>query len=321
MQTFLAYYVHHLSPFLIEFGNGVGIRWYGLSYVAAFVVAFVLYKHLANKGYTDIPPTQVSDFITWTALFGVLLGGRLGYMVFYDWQVLTHEPWRILKVWDGGMSSHGGFLGVMLYTLWYARRHKVSWTNLGDNIVVVAPLGVFFGRLANFINGELYGRVTDVAWAMQFPKELYSLPPQEAMRILDQAKAIDPSMTSLDALIASAPLPAIHDFLATVLTPRHPSQLYAACLEGLFLFLLMWILRTRIRVPNGVLTGVFFIAYSQVRILDEFFREPDAPLTGALTRGQFLSLFLFIIGALFCFFAYRHPTYAPIWKRKKAAHA
>lgn len=316
MQILLAYYVHDISPFLIEFGNGIGVRWYGLSYVAAFVCGFLIYRHLARRGYSDIPPAQVGDFITWTAIFGVLIGGRMGYMVFYDWQTLVHEPWRILRVWDGGMSSHGGMLGVLFYTLWYARRHHVSWTNLGDNIVVVTPLGFLFGRLANFINGELYGRVTGVSWAMQFPKELYSAQPETVAQTLRAAVAIDPRVQTVDALIESAGHPAIHDLLAASLAPRHPSQLYAAFLEGLLLFCLMWLLRTRVRLPNGVLTGIFFIAYAQVRILDEFFREPDAPLTAGLSRGQFLSLFLVLIGAAFCIAAFRKPTFPPALQRK-----
>ena len=133
---------------------------------------FLLYRWLAKRGFVDLPPAKVGDFILGTAIFGVMLGGRLGYVLFYKPEMLR-EPLSILRVWEGGMSSHGGMLGILVFALYYARRHKLSWTNLGDNLVVAAPIGLLFGRCANFINGELYGRATNVAWAMQFPKELF----------------------------------------------------------------------------------------------------------------------------------------------------
>ena len=153
----LAYYVHDLSPFLLKIG-GFGLRWYGLAYLAGFVIGTLLYRRLAQRGYSDLRPDQVADFITMGALFGVLLGGRLGYMLFYDPVGFLHDPLLIIRVWEGGMASHGGILGLALYTFWYARKHGFSWRNLCDNLVVVAPVGLFLGRCANFINGELYGR-------------------------------------------------------------------------------------------------------------------------------------------------------------------
>ena len=145
-----------------------------MAYVLAFALRLlaVYASALAKRGYTQICAVeQVADFITWVALFGVMLGGRLGYVLFYRPEMLR-DPLSILRVWEGGMSSHGGMIGLSFSLFYYARRHKISWTNLGDNLVVVAPIGLFFGRCANFINGELYGRVTNVPWAMQFPKEL-----------------------------------------------------------------------------------------------------------------------------------------------------
>jgi len=279
---FFASYVHHLSPFLVQFGPGWGIRWYGLAYVAAFVTGIGLYQRLARRGYSDLKPEAVTDFIVWGAMFGVVLGGRLGYMLFYAWDSFRADPLIIVRIWDGGMASHGGMIGLVLYTLWYARRHHVSWRNLGDNLVVVAPLGLMFGRIANFINGELYGRATNVPWAMQFPKELYD--PELAAKTqvaLDAAVNINPAWTTVEKIdVAARTSPELREVLSHILTPRHPSQLYAAALEGAFLFTLLWLLRTRVRLPNGVLTGVFFIAYAILRIVDEMFREPDAPLTG-----------------------------------------
>jgi len=305
----LAYYIHDLSPFLIQIG-GFGLRWYGLAYLAGFIVGILLYKHLAKRGYSDLRPDQVTDFITMSALFGVLLGGRLGYMLFYDVDRFFHDPLIFFRVWEGGMASHGGVLGLTFYTIWYARRHRLSFRNLADNLVVVGPVGVFFGRCANFINGELYGRVTHVFWAVQFPKEILVYPPDHLERLLSKTVAVDPSLGSPEAVIAgvtaSQPL---RELLAVEIAPRYPSQLVEAGLEGLFLSALLWMLRTRVRLANGVLTGVFFIAYAVVRFLGECFREPDAPLTGMLTRGQFLSLFMILIGIFFLLWARWKPSY------------
>src|SRR5216684_6350961 len=167
----LAYYVHDLNPLIFRLWENVGPRWYGLAYVLAFICSYVLFRRLAKCGYADLPVAKVGDFVTGAALFGVIVGGRLGYVFFYKPEMLR-APMSILRVWEGGMSSHGGMIAVLLFTLYYARRHKISWMNLGDNLVVAAPIGLFLVRCANFINGELYGRATTVSWAMQFPKEL-----------------------------------------------------------------------------------------------------------------------------------------------------
>jgi phosphatidylglycerol:prolipoprotein diacylglycerol transferase len=313
-----AHYVHDLSPFLVEFGNGFGIRWYGMAYVAAFVCGFFLYRRLARAGYSDLRPDEVGDFITWGAIFGVVVGGRVGYILFYNLHEFLRSPLMIFKLWDGGMSSHGGIIGLTLFTLWYARRHRISWLNIGDNLVVVAPLGLFFGRIANFINGELYGNVTTVPWGMHFPGALTELQhrwPFEADAIVKSARAIDPTVTTVESLQAAIPgSPALKALIAESLPARHPSQLYEAFLEGVVLFGLLWWLRTRVRLPNGVLTGVFFIGYAVLRILGELFRQPDAPLTGFLTRGQFLSLFLILIGAGFLVAAFWRPSWPPRWR-------
>jgi phosphatidylglycerol:prolipoprotein diacylglycerol transferase len=305
----LAYYIHDLSPFLIHVG-GFGVRWYGLAYLAGFVIGIVLYRRLSVLGYSDLRPDQVSDFITMAALFGVLLGGRLGYMLFYNAVGFFHDPLVFFRVWEGGMASHGGILGLIFFTAWYARRHRLSFRNLADNLVVVGPVGVFFGRCANFINGELYGRVTDVFWAVQFPKEILFYAPDHLHRFLTKAVMIDPAFGSPEAVIYGVSgSRSLRELLSVEIAPRYPSQLVEAMMEGLFLFVLLWILRTRVRLPNGFLTGVFFIAYAVLRILGECFREPDAPLTGIFTRGQFLSLFMILIGIFFLIWAMRRPLY------------
>ena len=242
----LAYYVHDLSPFLIRFSGEIGIRWYGLSYLAGFLVGILLYRRLAAKGYSDLKPDQVVDFITMGALFGVLLGGRLGYLLFYDANRFLHDPLIFFRVWEGGMASHGGIIGFALYTLWYARRPRLSFRKFNSPDAII-------GGVAQ----------------------------SEPLRVL----------------------------LAGEIAPRYPSQLIEASLEGVLLFSLLWFMRTKCRVSDGVLTGVFFISYALVRIFGECFREPDAPLTGSFTRGQFLSLFMILVGLFFLIWAWMRPRY------------
>jgi len=305
-----AYYLHNLDPFIFRIYGNVGPRWYGMAYVLAFVFAWLLLRVLARRGYLDLPESALGDFVTWVAFFGVMVGGRLGYVMFYKPEMLR-DPLSILRVWEGGMSSHGGIIGVVVFTLIYSRRHKLPWTNPGDNLCVVAPIGLFLGRCANFINGELYGRVTNVPWAMQFPKELLDAGnAAEADRALVACQQVDPSIRSVDTIIESVRTnPKIADALRGILTPRHPSQLYEAALEGLVLFAILWFVRTRFRTPNGFITGLFLIVYSILRITVENFREPDAPLVGMFTRGQFFSFFTVAIGIGFIIVARRHPTY------------
>ena len=304
----LAYFVDNFDPFIFRLWDSVGPRWYGFAYVLAFVSAYFIVRLLSKRGYCDLPPEHVSDFITWTALFGVLLGGRIGYVLFYKPEMLR-EPLSILRVWEGGMASHGGMIGILALSFYYARRHKLSWTNLGDALVVAAPIGLFFGRCANFINGELYGRATNASWAMQFPKELI-----ENKVLGDHAVAVaqnlDSSLIAPEQIIEAARHHSqLNDALRGILTPRHPSQLYEAFFEGIVLFAILWFVRTQMRQPNGALTGLFFIFYAVFRIICENFREPDASLVGAFTRGQFFSFFLIAIGIAFVVVSKMRPTY------------
>jgi len=174
---------------------------------------------------------------------------------------------------------------------------------------VAAPIGLFLVRCANFINGELYGRATNVFWAMQFPKELTENV-GEAERAIMACRQIDPSLTSSDAIVAAVRhQPQVKEILRGILTPRHPSQLYEAFFEGVVLFVILWFVRRRMRQPNGVLTGLFFIFYAILRIFVENFREPDASLIGGFTRGQFFSFFLIAIGLAFVIVAKLRPTF------------
>lgn len=309
LPLLLAFYVHNLSPFLLQFNETFGLRWYGLAYVAGFIAGFYLYRWFSRQGYADLPEKDVSDFITWWVVLGTLLGGRIGYILFYDFADFAANPLMIFKVWEGGMSAHGGILGLLITTVAYARIHRLSWFNLADNLVVTAPIGLFFGRCANFINGELYGHKSSVPWAVQFPKETLNDPKladqifqQIPMAELDRIRAVDLE----DAVRKSD---SVRDAAAEFLTPRHPSQIYEALMEGAVLFAILFFLRTRFRLPNGVLTGVFFIGYAILRSIGEIFRVPDAPLTGIFTRGQFLSLFLIVVGIGFVIVALQKPRY------------
>jgi phosphatidylglycerol:prolipoprotein diacylglycerol transferase len=303
-----AFYLHRLSPFLVEFGSGsgIGLRWYGLSYVLSFVLGNWLMVRLARKGLSPVAPEKVGDFITWAALFGVLLGGRLGFVLLYDFPRLLREPLSILRVWEGGMASHGGILGLVFFTLYYARANRLSWTGIGDALVCVAPPGIFLVRMANFINGELYGRETKVPWAVQFPTEI-----RESPGLLEKTSyaSFEPDVLLEQFRSGTGPDPAgLEAALRSVLPPRHPSQIYEGLLEGALLFVLLWTLKTRLRLPTGVLTGAFFIFYALLRIAGEQFRQPE-DFNFGMPRGVFLSLFLIALGIVFAVSGWRRGDY------------
>jgi phosphatidylglycerol:prolipoprotein diacylglycerol transferase len=302
------FYLHRLGPFLVEFGrgSGIGVRWYGLSYVLSFLLANWLLVRLARRGLAPIAPEKVGDFITWAALFGVLLGGRLGFVLLYDLPHLLAEPLSVLRVWEGGMASHGGILGLVFYTFYYARAHRLSWTGIGDALVCVAPPGIFLVRIANFINGELYGRETRVSWAVQFPTEI-----RESPGLLDGTPyaSLQPDLVLEQLRARSSADPAgLEAALRGVLPPRHPSQIYEALLEGALLFVILWTLKTRFRLPTGVVTGAFFVLYALLRIAGEQFRQPE-DFNFGMPRGVFLSLFLILLGICFALFGWRRGDY------------
>ncbi len=299
----LAIYVHDLSPDLFAI-FGVKLHWYGLAYVAGFYLCYLVMHSLAKRGLSQIKPESVADLITGTALFGVVLGGRLGYMLLYNFNEFIHNPLLFFRINDGGMASHGGILGVALYLLWYARRHKISWIGIGDTIVCGAPLGLLTGRIANFINGELFGRVTTHPWAMKFPTEIQHQDFQQRyLADHGQPFPLDPALQHSQEIIAyySKEFGSYDNFVA-LLYPRHPSQLYEAAGEGLFLTIVLYTLRVNFpRMPRGILTGLFFLLYALVRIALENVREPDsgAAMVLGLTKGQFFSTFMIAIGLAF----------------------
>lgn len=313
MTAFLAYYLHDLSPHLVRFNESVAVHWYGLAYVLGFYLTYRVMLFLARRGLSEIRPAQVADFITLVALFGVVLGGRLGYMLLYDWDNFVRAPWNLFLINQGGMASHGGIAGVALFCLWYARKHRISWTGIGDTLVCGAPLGVFCGRLANFINGELFGRVTTVPWAMKFPTELLH---EDFVAQGGTPVNLPPGLLhSPDIIAFFQDQPGGVAALEAMLHPRHPSQLYEALGEGLFLSAILLAVRLRFpRLPHGILTGLFFLLYAVARISLECVRQPDSGSEAilGLTRGQFFSLFMIVVGVAFLAFG---------WSRGRRARA
>jgi len=312
----LATYVHDLNPIALPIYGGLALRWYGLAYLMGFVAGYLLLRNLARRSLWVMAPDKVGDFIAACALFGVFLGGRLGYILFYHlpkvgWGSLIHDPMVIFRVWEGGMASHGGILGLAVFTWFYAKKHQVSWAALADGLCVVGPLGLFFGRLANFINGELYGRIaTGVPWAVKFPLSLAEESAQTQDLAWQACVRVDPQLAnanSLETLIAAARQdPKLSETLGEYLPARHPSQIYEALLEGALLFTILWVVRLRFpKAPAGLITGMFFALYAVFRILGEQFREPDAAMVGFLTKGQFLSFFMLLFAAAFFAHAWR----------------
>jgi phosphatidylglycerol:prolipoprotein diacylglycerol transferase len=312
----LATYVHDLDPIALPIYGGLALRWYGLAYLMGFLAGFLLLWNLAQRGLWVLKPDKVGDFIAACAMFGVFLGGRLGYILFYHlpkvgWGSLIHDPMLIFRVWEGGMASHGGILGLAVFTFYYAKKHQVSWAALADGLCVVGPVGLFFGRMANFINGELYGRIaTGVPWAVKFPQSLAEESADTQDLAWQACVRVDPQLAnanSLETLIAAARQnPKLSETLGEFLPARHPSQIYEALLEGALLFTILWVVRLRFpKAPAGLITGMFFALYAIFRILGEQFREPDAAMVGFLTKGQFFSVFMFLFAAAFFAYAWR----------------
>lgn len=254
-----------IDPVVIHLGP-VKIHWYGLMYLIGFLGAWWLGIYRAKRPESGWRPQEVADFIFYGAL-GVILGGRLGYTLFYNLSYYLAHPIEIFYIWSGGMSFHGGLLGVIIAMWLYARKTQRPFFAVADFVALLTPLGLGAGRLGNFINQELWGRATDVPWGMVFP--------------------------------AAGPL------------PRHPSQLYEFMLEGVALFIILWIYARKPR-PLGAVSGMFLMGYGLFRFFVEFAREPDAHLGylafGWLTLGQVLSFPMILIGAGLIWRAYRRGS-------------
>ncbi len=239
-----------INAVIFEIGP-LALRWYGGMYLIGFLAAFWLANRRLSR--TDWSKEQLSDLLFY-GFMGVILGGRIGYVLFYNFSVFVDNPLYLFRIWEGGMSFHGGCLGVIVATYWYAKRRGWSFLRVGDFIAPLVPIGLGAGRIGNFINGELWGRTTDVPWAFVFP--------------------------------GAGPM------------PRHPSQLYEFALEGVLLFVILWLYSAKPR-PVGSVGGLFLLCYGAFRFFVEYFREPDAHLALnalGLSQGQMLCIPMILAG-------------------------
>ena len=243
-----------IDPVALSIGS-LQLRWYGLMYLAGFGLGWMLGRWRASRPGSGWTGPDVDDLLT-CVMIGIILGGRLGYVLFYDLPVYINDPMEIMRIWNGGMSFHGGLLGVLGAFWYFARTRGRTFLEVSDFIAPLIPQGLFFGRLGNFINGELWGKVSDAPWAIVFP--------------------------------GAGPL------------PRHPSQLYEAALEGLVLFIMVWVFSLKPR-KLGAISGLFALGYAVFRFAVEFVRMPDVQLGylafGWLTMGQLLCVPLMLAGA------------------------
>jgi len=281
MTPTLAHWVHNLDPFVLRFPESFpveGVRWYGLAYLLGFLAAMYLLHIYHKRGHSPFDNEEQTTLIT-ALILGVILGGRLGYMLLYDLHDFIRNPLLFFQFWNGGMASHGGFVGVFIAIIWFSNHTHHSFWVTADVCVTLAPPGFLLGRLANFINGELWGTVSNLPWAVIFP--------------------------------SSANVPGIPpEYIA----PRHPSQIYEAILEGLILLIYtqwrFWHFKDR---KPGTLSGEFLLGYALLRILGESFREPDAALILGLSRGIFYSAFMGIAGIIIIW-AVNRPAHTPASK-------
>jgi phosphatidylglycerol:prolipoprotein diacylglycerol transferase len=334
MSLTLGAWLHTLDPFVVRFTDGFGVRWYGMAYLAGFVVAYVLLRWLASRGLTPIPRERVPDAMMWF-IAGVLVGGRAGYILVYQpsllWEFFPTPPWwGALAINQGGMASHGGMAGVILAAWRISRgwrdehgevRGRCSPLHVCDLAALVAPAGLLLGRVANFINGELLGRIVSPPgvegpwWSVQFPQELRGwvapgvreghAPPlteaqeQQLLALVERVRHVKDSFPqAVDRLIDHAAEYAAQ--LKPLLASRHPSQIYQGLAEGVLVGAAVWLAAARPRKP-GVVGGVFLVAYGVLRIVTETIRLPDPQFGAAgrpagLSRGQWLSVAMVAAG-------------------------
>lgn len=274
------------------FGMDFSLRWYALAYLVGLILGWRILVGLMRRPRlwgdgAPMRPEQVEELLTWV-IAGVVLGGRLGFVLFYEREYYMANPGQILQIWQGGMSFHGGFLGVVIASWIYCRRHGIAPLRLADGLAVATPIGLGLGRVANFINGELWGRPTDAPWGVIFPGE------------------------------AAQNCPGVEGLCA-----RHPSQLYEAGLEGVLLAIILFaVVRAGGLRRPGLALGIFVAGYGISRFIVEFFRQadaqfitPDNPLGHVLggpvwgiTRGQELSLPMIAVGIIFVVLALRRSA-------------
>lgn len=270
-----------------------GIHWYGLMYLLALGAAWLIGRNRVRAGrLPGVDENAFGDLIFY-GMLGVVLGGRIGYVLFYGFDSFLANPLVLLKINEGGMSFHGGLIGVMLAAAWWTRRHKLHYFDVMDFVAPIIPSGLGFGRLGNYIGGELWGKPTGGSWGVVFPD---SLPAEYARLPMEQLRAL-------------------HDTGALDRFARHPSQLYQMMLEGVVMMAVL-LLYSREPRPRYAVSGLFALLYGSFRFLVEFVREPDAHIGylafGWLTMGQVLSLPLVAVGLFLLWLSRRSPTLQPV---------
>lgn len=278
-------YYHTFNPVIFKIGP-ISLHWYGMMYGLAFMYAMWSLSHRIRYSNNVVLWTHVNiEHLLCLCCFGVLLGGRIGYVLFYQWSFFSKNLLSIFNIWEGGMSFHGGLIGVIISIAWFSYKKHQSFFQISDFIVPAVPFGLGLGRLGNFINGELWGRIAiDIPWAVLFPNSVY----QDLLTLLDHPEW-QPLFDNYGVL------------------PRHPSQLYEMFLEGMILFV---IIHKFIRQPHpvGSVSGLFLICYGVFRFIAEFFRQPDSHLgliNNILTMGQILSCPMIILGIVIIYVAYK----------------
>ncbi len=333
-------WLHSIDPVALDLFGGFAVRWYGLSYLAGFVVAYLLLRLLARRGATVIPGERAMDAVL-TLVVGVMVGGRLGYVLLYDPSLLGFIDgfpwWGVLAINRGGMASHGGIAGVIVGAWWISRGFKTpDGTRVGasppmhamDVCALIAPAGLMFGRLANFINGELLGKIVARPgepgpwWAVRYPQEILSEPDERLAHTPEQLDAahrlgleyalpgenwVQGYERALGALQRGEA--AAREALWPLVSGRHPTQLYQAAAEGLVVGLVVWLVAAKKRKP-GVVGSWFLIVYAAGRIVMDFVRLPDAGVSqfGGMTRGQGYSALMLLAGVVVLVWASRRPV-------------
>lgn len=285
-------HLHDIDPIAVSLGP-VSVHWYGIMYLLGFGLAWWLGRRRIRAGRLPGVSEEAFGDLLFYGILGVILGGRIGYVLFYVFDEFLANPLMLLKVWEGGMSFHGGLLGVVAAAWWWSRRQGLHLMDTVDFVAPLVPPGLGLGRLGNYIGGELWGRFTGGKWGVVFPHSdlgPYTGVPMDGLRQLHASGALDPFA-------------------------RHPSQLYQAALEGLVMFCVLWWYSRRPR-PRYAVAGLFALLYGGFRFLVEFVRMPDAQLGyiafGWLTMGQLLSLPLIILGlAWLVWWSRRQPVVQP----------
>lgn len=340
-MNFLATYVHSLNPVILDIpGTPLALRWYGLSYVAGFILGYLVLLWMSRRKLYCVEEEKLGDFITAVCICGVLCGGRLGEFFFYwlpeqGWAGIVNDlafvwgqwtqghftlPW-VFRVWEGGMASHGGIIGVLCVGLYWCHRHKWDALQVSDGLAIVSPLGICFGRIANFINGELWGRITDSSIGVKFPTELVTLPTEKQAEVLGTVEQVTQTPFRelmqqgeyyMDTLLRLCrEIPQVQEAVAAELPARYPSQLFEAFGEGALIFATLFTLRlVWKKAPAGIYSALFAFMYAAARISCEAFKEPDAGVWFGITEGQWLSFGIVGIGVAFLVLALRNAGHA-----------